>query len=155
MTDGVELSPASLADLRRLGDAYKGADKVIQKRLRTGLQSAAKPLAERVVRGLADAMPARGGLAARVASSRPGITASGAGRNVSVSVRITNNQKDALAGLNAGIIRHPVYRTGVWVSQSVPAGKADEAFRRGAPETTRAVNAEIAKALGEIAADAG
>lgn len=154
MPDGVELAPSSLADLRRLGDVYKGADKVIQKRLRTGLQSAGKPLAERVIREGSEHMPHGGGLAARIAASRPGITASLAARNVSVAVRITNKQKDALGALDSGTLRHPVYRTGAWVAQSVPAGGFAAAFRRGAPAATEQVNAEIVKALGEIAGDA-
>lgn len=154
MPDGVHLDPRSLADLRQLGDAYKGADKVIQKRLRTGLQAAAKPLAERVVREGAEKMPGRGGLRARIAASRPGITAALGGRTVSVSVRIANRQKDALGGLDSGTLRHPVYKTGRWVTQSVPADAFSDAFRRGAPKATEDVNAEIGKALSEIAADA-
>jgi hypothetical protein len=154
MADGVELSPKSLADLRQLGDAYKGADKALQKRLRTGLQAAGKPLAEQVIReGSAD-LPARGGLRARIAASRPGITAALAGRNVSVSVRIVNKQKDALGAYDSGTLRHPVFKTGRWVAQGIPADRFVEAFRRGAPEATDRVNAEIGKALSEIAADA-
>lgn len=154
MPDGIGYTPGTLADLRQLGDAYKAADKVIQKRLRTGLQAAGKPLAERVVREGSDAMPHRGGLAARIAASRPGITASLAAKNVSVSVRITNRQKDALGALDGGTLRHPVFKTGAWVAQSVPANQFSEAFKRGAPAATDAVNAEIGKALGEIAGDA-
>lgn len=154
MADGVHLAPSSLADLRQLGDAYKGAEKVIQKRLRTGLQAAGKPLAERVVREGSSGFPGRGGLRARLAASRGGITAALGGRTVSVSVRITNRQKDALGAYDSGTIRHPVYRTGAWVAQSVPADQFSDAFRRGAPEATEDVNREIAKALAEIAADA-
>jgi len=154
MADGVELAPQSLRDLRKLGDVYKGAEKPIQARLRKGLQEAGKPLATQVISGLSRAMPRRGGLAARIAASRPGITASLAARSVSVSVRIANRQKDALGALDSGTLRHPVYKTGVWVAQSVPAGRADEAFRRGQPEALARVNAEIARALDEIAGDA-
>ena len=154
MADGVELSPKSLADLRQLGEAYKGADKVIQKRIRTGIQAAGKPLAEKVIREGSSGFPSGGGLRARIAASRPGITAALAGRTASVSVRITNRQKDALGAYDSGTIRHPVYKTGSWVAQSVPAHQFSDAFKRGAPEATDRVNAEIAKALGEIAGDA-
>src|SRR4249919_2935090 len=154
MPDGVELAPSSLADLRRLGDAYKGGDKALQKRLRTGLQAAAKPLSERVVKEGAAGMPARGGLRARLESARGGVTASLAGRTVAVSIRIANREKDSLSALNSGLLRHPVFKTGAWTSQRVPAGTYDEAFKRGAPEATDRVNAEIAKALDEIAREA-
>jgi hypothetical protein len=153
MADGLGLTPNSLADLRQLGDAYKGADKIIQKRMRTGIQEAGKPLAERVVREGSEDLPSRGGLRARIAAARPGITAALAGRNVAVSVRIANRQKDALGALDSGTLRHPVWKTGRWVAQSIPAGRFDAAFRRGAPEATEKVNAAVAQALREIAAD--
>jgi hypothetical protein len=73
---------------------------------------------------------------------------------VSVSVRITDRQKDALGAYDSGTLRHPVFKTGAWVAQSIPANAFADAFRRGQPEATDAVNAEIAKALAEIAADA-
>lgn len=146
-----ELAPQSLRDLRQLGDAYKGAEKAIQARMRKGIQAAAKPLAEKVIREGAAQMPARGGLRARLLASRPGITASLAAKNVSVAVRITNRQKDAMGAYDSGLIRHPVYGRGAWVAQTVPAGRYAHAFSQGQPETTKAVNAEIGKALQEIA----
>ena len=166
MADGIELAPSSLADLRRLGDAYKGGDKILQKRLRSGLQAAAKPLAEDVIREGSEKMPERGGLRARIAASRPGITASLAAKNVSLSVRITNRQRDALGTYDSGKIRHPVFGEkrlklssdgslgSAWVAQTIPADQFSDAFKRGAPEAMRRVNAEMAKALNEIAGEA-
>jgi hypothetical protein len=151
---GVHLAPSSLADLHRLAEAYKGGDKIIQKRMRTGLQAAAKPLAEQVVHEGSAVLPARGGLRARVAAARGGVTAALGGRNVAVSVRITDRQKDALGAMDSGLIRHPVFRTGAWTSQRVPAGGFSDAFKRGSPQATERVNAEIAKALDEIAREA-
>jgi hypothetical protein len=154
MADGIEVSPKSLADLRQLGAAYKGGDKVLQKRLRTGLQAAEKPLSEAVVRDGSAALPARGGLRARVAASRGAVTASLASRNVAVSIRATNRQKDALGALDSGLLRHPVYGHGKWVAQTIRANQFSDAFRRHAPDAQRRVNAEIAKALDEIAQEA-
>lgn len=154
MAEGVEVAPSSIADLRRLGDAYKGGDKVLQKRLRSGLQAAAKPLAESVVKEGGAEMPARGGLRARLQGAKGAVTASLAGRNVAVSIRIANREKDSLSALNTGLLRHPVFRTGAWVAQTVPAGQYDEAFRRGEPDATKRVNAEIQAGLAEIAREA-
>lgn len=166
MADGVEIAPSSLADLHRLGEAYKAGDKVLQKRLRTGLQAAAKPLAEKVVKEGSAEMPAGGGLRARLLASRPGITASLAAKNVSISVRITNKQKDALGALNSGKLRHPVFGElrlklsssgalgSAWVEQAVPEGTYTAAFKRGAPDATARVNAEIQAGLAEIAREA-
>lgn len=154
MADGVEVAPSSIADLRKLGDAYKGGDKVLQKRLRSGLQAAAQPLATSVVQEGPEGMPARGGLRARLRSAKGAVTASLAGRNVAVSIRVANREKDALGLLNSGLIRHPVFKTGAWVAQAVPADQYDEAFRRGEPKATQRVNAEIQSGLAEIAREA-
>ena len=154
MPDGVELSPRSLADLRKLGDAYKGGDKILQKRLRVGLQAAARPLAAYVLEEGSAELPVGGGLRARVRGARAGITASLAARNVAVSIRIANREKDALGALDSGRLRHPVFNTGVWVEQQIPANKFSEAFARGAVPAQRRVRLEMDRALDEIAREA-
>ena len=53
--------------------------------------------------------------------------------------------------INAGTLRHPVYGTGTWVSQRVPAGTYDKAFQDGAPEVRRRVEREMGAALNDIA----
>ena len=154
-SDGVELSPKSLHDLRQLSAAYKAGDKVLQKRIRTGLQQAAKPLAETVVRQGAAGLPRRGGLRARILASKGAVTASLAARNPSVSIRLANSQKDSLKGLDEGFVRHPVFRTGRWVAQPVRSkGAFTAAFQRNAAGVRDRVNAEVAKALDEIAREA-
>lgn len=152
---GIELAPSSLRDLRQLGDAYKGGDKVLQKRLRSGLQAAAKPLAEQVVREGSQSMPARGGLRARVAASKGAVTASLAARRVAVSIRATNSQRDALGAMDSGSLRHRVFGRGPWVSQHVPAHAFSDAFERGAPLAEARLRLEMQKALEEIAREAG
>lgn len=157
-SDGVHLSPQSLADLHKLGEAYKGGDRVLQKRLRTGLQSAAKPLADTVLRQGSAGLPQRGGLRARIAGSRAAVTASLSARTPSVSIRLANAQKDSLSGLDQGLLRHPVFQRadggGVWVAQRVRPHQFSEAFKRNAPSVRDRVSAEVAKALDEIAREA-
>jgi len=152
--DSVHLDQHSLAELHQLGEAYKNGDKALQKRMRQGLQEAAKPLAEQVVREGSGGLPSRGGLRARIAASKPAISALLSGKSPSVSVRIANRQKDALRRYDSGLIRHPVYKTGVWVPQGISADLFANAFKRGAPEATKRVNAAVAQALQDIANDA-
>lgn len=150
----VGLAPSSIADLRQLGDAYKDAEKVIQKRLRAGLQAAAKPLAERVVKEGSESLPAGGGLRSRIAASRGTVGgAIGAGSVVSLTIQIQNRQRDAVGALDSGTLLHPVWKTGVWVTQSVPADQFSQAFSRSAPAATDRVNDEIGRAVSEIASD--
>ncbi len=166
MPDGFEVAPSSIRDLRQLGEAYKGGDKILQKRLRSGLQAAAKPLSEQVVREGSEAMPAAGGLRARIAAAKGAVTTSLAGRTVAVSIRATNRQKDALGALDSGKLRHPVFGEkrlklsaggalgSAWVAQDVPAHKFSEAFDRGAPLARARLRLEMQKALDEIAKEA-
>lgn len=154
MTD-VYLAPQSLRDLRQLGDVYKGADKTLQKRLRTGLQNAAKPLAAQVLREGSASLPSRGGLRARVAGARAGVTASLGGRRVSVSIRLANRERDSLGALDTGVIRHPVFgHSDTWVSQQIRPHQFSDAFDRGAPLAEARVRLEMQKALDEIAREA-
>lgn len=156
MADGspVELSPKSIADLRKLGDAYRGGDKALRKAIRDGLTEAGKPLALETVKVGASRMPRRGGLAARIAASRGAVSGSFTARGASVSIRLTNKQKDSLAGLDAGLLRHPVWRTGKWVAQPVPAGAFSEAFQAGAPIARVKMTAAVERALEQIAREA-
>lgn len=154
MTD-VQLAPSSLRDLRQLGEAYKAGDKVLQKRLRDGLKAAGKPLAEVVLRQGSASLPRRGGLRARVLAGRPTVTASLGGSKPRVTIALTDKQKDSIAGLESGSIRHPVFNTGTWASQpSGVRGAYSRAFNRNAPTVRDRVNAEVAKGLEEIARDA-
>lgn len=152
--DGVQLAPQSLRDLRDLGAAYKAGDKAIQKRMRDGLKDAAMPLGVDVVREGSEALPTKGGLRARAASARPGVTASLGGRTVSVSIRAANKQKDSLAGWDAGLVRHPVFKTGAWVTQRIRPHAYTDAFNKGAPKVRDKVNAAVQKALDDIAREA-
>lgn len=151
MAEGVQVSAQSLADLKKLGEAYKAGDKALQKRVRTALQSAAKPLAADMIRAGAEKMPRRGGLAARIAASRGGVTVSLRGKTTSVSIRLSNRQKDSLRGLDAGTVRHPVYGRGTWVSQRVPAHAFTHEFEAKKSEAVRAVNKAVQQALTDVA----
>lgn len=147
-----ELSPRSLADLRQLGDVYRGAEKDIRKAIRDALTAAGKPLATDVVREGSSELPARGGLRARVAASRGAVSGSFTARGASVSIRIADRMKDALGGMDEGLLRHPVFgNQSVYVAQQIPKGAFSRAFDRGAPETRERVARSIQQVLEDIA----
>jgi len=164
--DGVEIAPSSLADLRQLGEAYRAGDKALQKRVRTALQDAGKQLASDVPRLGAEKMPQRGGLAARIAAARGGVTVSLSSSRVSVSIRAKTREGYALRKINQGIVRHPVFGEkrlklskegslgSAWVAQKVPENAFTDAFEKESPKTKEAVRAAVQKALQDIAGDA-
>lgn len=140
-----------LEELRRAGRIYKAAGKDLRKQVRDAMKAAAGPLGEHVVSEGAEAMPSRGGLQARIRASRGTISARLTGSNPTVVVQLRNRQRDALGGLNAGVVRHPVFQTGRWVSQSVPAGSFTAAFERHAPEVRDKVLDAMQGTLDDIA----
>jgi len=147
----VHLSPKSVADLKQLGEAYRAGDKDIRKAIRDGLTKAGKPLADKVVREGAAKMPRRGGFAARIAASRGRVAGSYTSRGATVSIAIANREKDALKALDEGQLRHPVWKTGVWAAQSVPAHAFTNAFNAGADDVRDDMNEAVDAALNDIA----
>lgn len=154
MAEGLHVDPHSLAELKRLGEAYKKGDKALQKRVRTALQKAGESLARQVIEKGSERMPARGGLRSRIAAARGGVTASLSGRNVSVSIRARTREGYALRLIDRGQVRHPVFgNQSVWVSQPVPTHAFTDAFTEGKGDATRAVNQAVQDALHDIAKD--
>ena len=99
----------------------------------------------------AAAMPRRGGLSARVAASTVSLrTAGGLGAGARIEVALRTREGYDLGGMDRGLIRHPVFDTGAWVAQAVPAKAFSNAFDRGAPKVRRALEREIDRALDEI-----
>jgi hypothetical protein len=147
----VQLAPKSLADLRKLSEVYRGAEKDIKKGIRDALKAAGKPLADEVVRAGSAEMPARGGLRARIASSRGTVSGSFTTRGATVSIRIADRLKDSLGGLDEGLLRHPVFGHATYVAQQIPKGAFTNAFDRGAPETRDRVARSIQQVLEDIA----
>lgn len=139
-------------DWRRLARGLKAADAPIRRSIRKGLRDVAKPLGVDMRDAGAAAMPRRGGLSARVARSTVSLrTAGGLGAGARVEVALRTKEGYDLGGMDRGLIRHPVFDTGAWVAQTVPARAFSDAFDRGAPKVRAALIREIDKALDEIA----
>lgn len=153
MVDGVQVDPRSQRDLERLAVAFRDGDKALQRQVRKGLTKAAAESAPPVIHGGAEVLPKSGGLSARVAASRGGVTAKLVGRNVSVSIRARTREGYALRKFNEGEIRHKVF--GRWVpgvpTQHVRPHAFTEAFNRAAPLARAKVRIAVQQALEEIA----
>lgn len=128
----------------RFAAALKGADKAVARAIRKRIREEATPIGEHVVQeGSAD-MPSRGGLSERLAAGRP--TVSILAKGASINLRKGANYQ----GLNAGVLRHPVYGRSKWVAQSVPANTYTEAFEDLPPESRERLSEIITDAMEEL-----
>ncbi len=144
-------------DFRAAAAKLKELDKPVQAAWRKELKAEAKPIGMDALKRGADAMPHKGGLAARIAGGSASVSATGQ----KVEISLTTKYGDKLTAEERGTIRHPVFMRGrrgsigggtftgkvtkagyrahrkataqarkgwAWRDQSVPAGKFGEAF---------------------------
>lgn len=152
--DGVSLAPSSVADLEKLGAAFKAAEKPIKRRISASLRKAGEEIAKEVPAIGAELMPKRGGLAERLAKARGGVTVALGSRNVSVSIRAKSVEGYALRKIDQGMVRHPVWHTGVWAVQPVPEHAFTDAFKKESPKAQKAMSDAVQQALHDIAGEA-
>ena len=115
--------------------------KVLRRELTKGLNSVSKPIRERMIDRIPDALPNSGGLAARMQSMVRSNASAKSGRYAGVSIRFRSTGYD-IRTLTGGRLRHPVFgNRSAWVEQS--AGVHPEAFEgefeHNKPEIQRAV----------------
>ena len=120
------------AQLEQLGD------RKLVLGMRRDLRALAKPVGDRIVEAIADAMPKRGGLAERVRSQ--GRVSVLINLRSGVRIQLANRGGMYMGAFESGTIRHPVYgNRKAWVSQQVPGGKGAEAFAKEADGLAAAV----------------
>lgn len=120
------------AQLEQLGD------RKLVLGMRRDLRALAKPVGDRIVEAIADAMPKRGGLAERVRSQ--GRVSVLINLRSGVRIQLANRGGMYMGAFESGTIRHPVYgNRKAWVSQQVPGGKGAEAFAKEADGLATAV----------------
>ena len=112
--------------LREAGEQGKG----LRRELLAGIRVAVKPVLDDVRVSAAEVLPKRGGLAARVAGSQFAVSSLLSGNNA--RVRVVGKSGYNIAGMNRGRLRHPVFGTKVWVTQSVTPGWFDDPVRKAA-----------------------
>lgn len=144
--------------LSALAHAMREGEKDTKRRLRKAIRDVAKPLGQETIAAGAAAMPHRGGLSARVAAAKPGISNLLGSANPRVAIRLTNKQRDSLKAMDQGLLRHPVFardgRKRAWVSQHVPADAFSDAFQAGAPRVRAAALEAATEVLNQIAREA-
>lgn len=134
--------------LQRVSAAIRAAgDKDLDRELKRAMQRGGKPMKAAARWGARKTLPLRGGLSERVAESKFSVRTTGAGKRV--GVRIVGASGYDLAGMDDGLIRHPVYgnRGKKWVAQRIRPGWFSDAEEAKAPE----VRKEIEQAVDDIA----
>ena len=120
------------AQLEQLGD------RKLVLGMRRDLRALAKPVGDRIVEAIADAMPKRGGLSERVRSQ--GRVSLLVDLRRGVRIQLANKAGMYMGAFESGTIRHPVYgHRKAWVSQQVPGGKGAEVFAKEADGLATAV----------------
>lgn len=138
MADGAD-------ELRQLGTALKGADKVIRKETLTSLKATTEPLGS-AVKAEASTLPGRGGLAAKVAATRVSTKVRMSGRQA--GVRIVGLGRLNIDRLDRGSLRHPLFGNKQhWFGQSVRPGWWSRPIEAAAPQVAEDLGNAVGAAL--------
>ncbi len=107
------------------------------------LKAAGKPVVDDLKVAAAADLPKRGGLAARVAGQPITVSVRTTGATAGVSIRAKYTRT------NSGTWRHPVFGSGIWVTQSYAPAKGW--FDKTAEKDTPAARAEMLAVLEMVA----
>lgn len=125
--------------LADLGKRLKDADATeLRQDLRRNLRNAVKPAKPFVQESLRQGLPQRGGLAALMGKASVGARVRTEGSQVGVRV-IVQKGKSVLSALDRGVLRHPVFGRGKWVTQQVEPGLISKPMDRMKPLVRRSV----------------
>ncbi len=131
---------------RWAGEHLARAEKPIQNAVRRELRAQGKPVGERVLNALADAMPKRGGLADRIRAN--GQVSMLVTLRSGASIRLVNRAGMYMGAFEKGVVRHPVYgNRQVWRGTTVPGGKGREQFDKETPALAEAVAKSVTDAV--------
>jgi hypothetical protein len=113
----------------QLGKALKqaGDGRELRKEFLKELRAAGKPVTARIRRDLGAEMPKRGGLAAHLSKAKVGVRNRLSGDSAGVRLEISDKNYD-LPKIEKGIVRHPTYGHGPWVSQPVKPNVVTDAI---------------------------
>lgn len=138
MADGAD-------ELRQLGTALKGAEKVIRKETLASLKATTAPLGT-AVKAEAATLPSRGGLAGKVAATRVTTKVRMSGRQA--GVRIVGTGRLNIDALDRGSLRHPLFGNKAhWFGQSVRPGWWSRPIEDAAPQIAADLEQAIGSAL--------
>ena len=133
------MSEANFAEFQKAGaQLLELGDRKLVLGMRRDLRALAKPVGDRIVEAIADAMPKRGGLSERVRSQ--GRVSLLVDLRRGVRIQLANKAGMYMGAFESGTIRHPVYgNRKTWVAQFVPSGVGAEAFAKEADGLATAV----------------
>lgn len=121
-----------------LSKALKAAGQTeLRKDLNKSMKDAVKPLIPKARDAAGRMLPQKGGLAKKVSKTpiRPQVRT---GQDTAgVRLVVGKRRGSAAASTNRGTVSHPVFKTGVWVQQSVTPGWFDATLEAEAPAVTR------------------
>ncbi len=144
MIDSVEVDGAE--QLRRVAHAVRAADdKALKKKFYAGMNRAVKPLRAAAKAG-AGRLPARGGLAARVAKTKLRVSRR-TGADAGIRILALPGAVADPKSIDGGQVRHPTYGHAPSVVQQVAPGWFTAALEAEAP----AVRVELVRVLDEVA----
>jgi hypothetical protein len=148
-----------VADLRitgaekfaRVARELKAAgDKEMRRELAQGLGRATKPLKAAAKESARTTLPKRGGLAARVASSSFR-TRTKTGSSPSIQITARESKSADLAGLDAGVNRHPVWGNRArWATQRVTPGWFTRPMVEGGGDVRTSILAAVDAVLAKL-----
>ncbi len=138
------------SDFFALNRRLKAASRDLRKDVQKELRDAAKPLIAETRREARAKLPSRGGFAEQVAREPQRVQVRTGYNTAGVRV-VVGKKRGGARGADQGTIRHPVFGTGRYVSQSVPPGWFTGTMQDKAPDVRKDVEKVIKKTLDHIA----
>lgn len=126
--------------LQRLGQEFhRQSGTAMRKRFFDGIQDAVRPTAEQhIPQSALSTLPRRGGLAAKIARLKVETTAQLQASTIAVRLKPGSGSRQ-VGQINDGTVRHPVFRRGAWVTQSVRPGFFSRPIEADAPQFRKSI----------------
>ena len=137
------MSEANFAEFQKAAaQLEQWGDRKLVLGMRRDLRALAKPVGDRIVEAIADAMPKRGGLSERVRSQ--GRVSLLVNLRSGVRIQLANRGGMYMGAFEDGTVRHPVYgNRKAWVAQTVPGNKGAEEFAKHADTMAAELAAKV------------
>jgi hypothetical protein len=110
----------------------------LRRELNKNIRKAAKPVINETRKAARARLPKRGGLADLVAAEPQRVQVRTGAKTYGVRI-VVGKRRGGARGADRGVVRHPVFGGGTWVSQPVPPGWFTETARQKAPEARKDV----------------
>lgn len=135
----VSITVRGFEEFAQVARRLRGAPKELRSELYRGINRAVKPVKAAIQSSAAAKLPKRGGLAGIIAQSK--VTARRRTSGGGAGIKLVTTSPHAIAAMNKGRIRHPVFGMDVWVDQfdSDSAGWWSEPVEENAPSVRKEI----------------